>query len=789
MKSGRLEMTVQSRRFAWSLLLSFFLGGTLHAEMKNARHPFLLWTREELVEIRQRVRSDPQAQKQVDQMLQLETRGPKSGGNPSMLNLFKFAVLDDKDAGRIEKDALLQFIGTTVPGSKAGNPNTLNAPWREDHTLDALRYDVLYDELTDGQRRQIEQTARSFIDWCVANPGPWEIGDPGKGLKPGVRCGWLPNMQWPTMAGAHVLAAAIKDEVEIRKVFGCNGGWKWYFDNYIADGRFYMEEFAKYSSNIGSMILWCNALDRLGLNQYGWGYTGAGGATMRRFLGCLIDASLPEIPRGDGAWNIPVIWMGDAGRTWVVQGDSLTNSRWSQARMQGAIGKMLQPLWWEAGQQRFPEAGFDYFVAQYHAPGETVVLPTLYFGLRPIDSTRVKAPPAASYITADRGFAMLRSEESPAYWKSPKPAVALQFGMRYVHYIHDCFSILDFVAYNRLIYDKVGNFGTHGYAGGDFWRDHGRGQASAVVVDDLQVQPVDSGEEGCKNERIRSRLDGPAKFAAVRAKGAFEPSAGDVDLERALVLTADYLVDATWLVGEREHVYDWHVQSRGAIPAIQNSGWRPVAEFSDGKIRQQSLAREHLGGARAQDARADTWNATILLQPTEAPANDPDAIGVSVRMLGEEGTVLISGRPPGLDANLGVKLMATRTARRTCFVAVHEPLKGGVQASRIEQFRRFGKPSDGLAIKIVGKTGTGIDDRVLLLNGNRVGAAATFADEGESFTLSDQAWLRISSDRVDVWGDLKSIRLKVTGIPHLIVNGAEKPVKIANGVLFWSSEL
>ena len=138
------------------------------------------------------------------------------------------------------------------------------------------------------------------------------------------------------------------------------------------------------------------------------------------------------------------------------------------------------------------------------APGEETCLPSLYLGLGPIDPAKVTPPPVRSYVARERGFALLRAEEGPAYWESPKPAVALQFAMRYVHYVHDCFTILDCMAFNAPICCRMGAT-KRGYAGGDPWRDHVRGMC-VVVVDGLQAQPVDEGNAGTKNQCVREHF-------------------------------------------------------------------------------------------------------------------------------------------------------------------------------------------------------------------------------------------------------------------------------------------
>jgi hypothetical protein len=740
---------------------------------REAPHPFLLWTNREAAEIRARVESDPLAKKQYERMAAVESA---KGGNPSLLRLFRFSVLGDAQAGEAEKKALLGFVGKLPPAAKPGNPATGNVTWRDDRTLDALRYDVLYDLLSVDERKGVEETIRAYVGWFKQNPG----SHGSRGDRP--RTGWLPNMQWPTFAGIHVLAAASRDETLIREVFETPRGWKWFCDVYVADGRFYMEEFSKYGSNIGSLLLWCEGLERLGLSRYGYGYTGKGGATMKNFLLMLIAAGYPRIERPGGAPDYPAVTMGDAADAVVVAGcaaDGSGGMAWHhQPMMWGPIPKMQHPLWWEAGHRRFPDAGFDYFLAQLRKPGEEIYLPSLYFGLKPVDPRSVRPPAAPSYVAPERGFALLRAEESPAYWESPKPAVALQFASAYVHYVHDCFAILQFVAHNRMIYTRMGAT-RGGYAGGDPWRDHVRGLGSGVVVDGLQAQPVDSGEKGLERQRLRYRFDPAAKFVAIRAKPvevderdkdgqirkikkAVYP---DADLERALVLTEQYLFDCFRLAGDAPRVYDWHVLSPASLEAAD--GWVDL-ERSPAKDKG---ARPHLSGIRVRDAGDAPWTAVLLQDHL------PRDVGVKVWMLGEPGTLLISGKPP-IGDGAGVALMASRRATRTVFAALHEPFER--KAARIRRFERIQQTDQGLAVRVIGED---LDDRVLVRFGEDVDQPIDLAGDGERFVFGDYAFVRAGRETVEVFGDLRALSLRVSGSPRLVVNGRARNAKVADGIL------
>ncbi|MBM4038894.1 MAG: hypothetical protein FJ290_10300 [Planctomycetes bacterium] len=743
------------------------------AAMKDVPHPFLLWTRDEAAALRQRIESDPAAKRQYERMAKMEGTGKAS--NPTMLNLFKYLVLGDGKAGEREKAELVKFIGTkpepmTWPPEKqkefvwnVGMPSAGDRHMRDERTLYTLRYDALYDQLTPDERKGIEDAFRAYIKFHLGGHKPWH---------PDFRydrTSWLPNMHWPRAIGTHLMAVALKDEKLIDAMFNATGGWKWFFDDYITDGRFYNEEFGKYYSNIGTMLMWCESLEKLGLGQYGYGYKGKGGATMRSFLEMKMWAGLPRIERPGGMPEYPIVTMGDAGTSPIVAGYGADgkggDAWWSNAHMNGPLPKMRDPLWWEMGHRRWPDAHFDYFLAQMRAPGEEVYLPSLYFGLGPIDPKKITPPPAQSYVARERGFALLRAEESPAYWESSKPAVALQFAMRYVHYVHDCFTLLDYVAFNAPIYRRMGGV-KRGYAGSDPWRDHVRGMCG-VVVDGLQAQPVDDGSSGTKNHRIREHFSPPAKLVAVRAKGVYP----DVDMERALVLATEYLLDLFWLKSGKPRVYDWQVLSPGTVEGIGAGPWKPAP---------QDFTKPHLSAIQILEPGDKPWAATILL-PGER------GIGVRVNMLGATTTQVLASRPPGLaEKEPGTSLLATRACPSTLFAALHEPFAGGMGKHRIERFGNIAQNDEGIGVIVSGKEG--INDRILLRYGDGADKPLTLEGEGESYTFSDCAFIRIGSDKVEAHGGITALKLRVAGSPKLILNGKQAPAQAAEGVLSFETK-
>lgn len=261
--------------------------------------PFILWTADEVAEMKQRIKDDPVMQKSWARY-QSERRGK------AYVQLFKAVVLEDEKAIKAEKKYLLGIIGK--------HPKQFE---RLEHGgrhftcyMDVLRYDLLYDHLSPEERKKIEDTFREHIAYQLTDTKNYS------------RVAWLPNMQWPRPMSAQLMAVALGDEKLIREILHANGGFIQYMDSYVADGRFYFEKFAKQSSMNGEMMLLCKGLKGLGLDELGFGYTGKGGATMRNYLVSTYDLGFPGVTLPTtGRLSIPKVTMGDAkGSAFRIRG-------------------------------------------------------------------------------------------------------------------------------------------------------------------------------------------------------------------------------------------------------------------------------------------------------------------------------------------------------------------------------------------------------------------------------------------------------------------------------------
>jgi hypothetical protein len=827
------------------LIVPFAVG----AALRPVEHPFLLWTRDEAAAIRRRVETEPWARAHFEAMLKDKEECA------TFRNLFRYLVMGDESVVEPEKKYLVSLIGNDPRKFKGDTGGGRHY----DQYLSVLRYDALHDRLSEAERRGLEDTFRDFIKHhCEEETLTF------------TRTSWLPNMQWPRPLTAHLMAVALRDEKLIRQCFNSKGGWKYYFDDYLADGQFYAEEFGKQYSMIGEMFLWCRGVERLGLDDLGYGYAGKGGATMRRYVESVVNIGWPRVEIPGGLPHYPQVTMGDARGSslagappYVFQksivdgflpGGTGGNRRWIAANMNGRdhknakVDKMLAPHWFELAHAKWPEGKFDYFLAQMRGPGEATYTPSLFWGVAPVDAMKVSPPAAPSYVARERGFALLRAEDSPDYWASPAPAVALQLATYYVHYAHDAFSLLGFHAFNRPIY--VNRQISNGYGGGCPWTDSGRGHCG-VMVDNLHYELNDA---DAKRDHphwpnpigevpTRSSFDALVKFVSARAKpvgGSValdnrQPLAGQtlsldlrreekevwpgVDLERTLFLTRDYLFDVTRLASDRPRQFDWHVHALGQMVATDQ--WQPAELGLDQLYARTNRAiarlladpveaeRYALKDVRALTPGVAAWTATIR-QDCALPDISASVmgrawydrqIGVRVHMLGEANTAVFAGRSPesrrapGKEASKGDKantpnevggttLLVRRVALATVFAAVHEPFEKN--SPRLDSVKQLARTKDAVAVAVRGQAGSGIDDRLLYAFWGHENTPVTLDAGSESFTFTDRVFLRVNADKVEASGDLRAMRLPVAGRPTLRLNGVPHEARVVDGVLTFS---
>jgi hypothetical protein len=89
-------------------------------------------------------------------------------------------------------------------------------------------------------------------------------------------------------------------------------------------------------------------------------------------------------------------------------------------------------------------------------------------------------------------------------------------------------------------------------------------------------------------------------------------------------------------------------------------------------------------------------------------------------------------------------------------------------------------------MRVTGRRGSGIDDRLMLRIGDAHDEPVTLEGEGERFVFADFAFVRIAGDTVTARGGLRALTLRVGGkTPKLSVNGRTASPRLAGGMMTW----
>ncbi|MFP4105570.1 MAG: hypothetical protein ACLFVU_05690 [Phycisphaerae bacterium] len=784
------------------------------AEMNKVQRPFILWTAEDIRQIRKTIENEDWAKKAWKDL-----QAHRNGKVEPFRNLLKYAVFGDKDAGLAEKKELMRMVNSPAPQGMA--------QW-----INCIRYDQLHELLSEEEKAKCEKVFREYIDLAIHKR---DILDPKifndsrnfsrYDARKYTRSNWLPNIIWPRKVSANLMAVALADEDLIRETWKAYGSMKWYFDHYLSDKGFYQEEFSKMGSTPGAMLMYCRGLDRLGLDEMGYGYTGGTdkesgiGATMKGHIETLMDLGYPRLEIHSSRPQFPMVTMGDlrqggSSRTFNLPSAAFQHSivmgyidkehggdaRWAA---HGAWGgtirgkhpqwdgysnftpKMMHPLWFEICHKRWPKSGFGYFLAQMRAPDEKQYIPSLYFGLEPIDPDKVKAPPAPSAVWPERGVVMLRAEESPKYWTSPKPAVSMRTATPYAHSVRDSLAIMGFYAMNRPI--LLNRQVTPGYAKG--WSRSAQSH-NTIVVDD--AEPAFTTDVS-----TRSHFSKKWKFASTSSSKIYE----GVDLSRTLVLTDDYLLDIVDGKSEKPRSWTLFIHALGRAKPEDETRWSKTE--LPGKLTK-------LAESRKMDPDADAWSLTIL---QDLALDDPSKakmpaewykrkVGDRITMLGQEGTEVYTARTPRHVRSYrneegkkiteeypsevgGVTLAVRREGKSTRYVTLHQPFGNGkAKKLRVQEVVKNGtavlynirtqplEVSDLIAVDLAGTPGK-----------------QTLSEDGESLTFDGFVLMRMEDKTLTAEGGLLSLKTRVPSGTKLIVNGKQvETQQDEDDMLHWSKK-
>ncbi|MHC4917187.1 MAG: heparinase II/III domain-containing protein, partial [Planctomycetota bacterium] len=283
---------------------------------------------------------------------------------------------------------------------------------------------------------------------------------------------------------------------------------------------------------------------------------------------------------------------------------------------------------------------------------------------RPPLPEKVTFPPVSSKIWPDFGLAVLRAEESPAYWTSDAPVVFQLTTNGYGHDHSDKFSII-FHGAGRLLYP---DYNAIQYENANIgWT------RNTIAHNTLMVDEGDTRSAGPSG--VRHAFTPEVKYLATSASGVFEK----VDQTRALLLTREYLLDVFHAASPTPRVYDYLLHSFGTPRPAQPELFRPSNALDK---------RFWLASDRRAMTTDKLWALDFVIK--EKPGSRKGKLGpewyshtaaVRVTMAGEPKTLVthgISGVELGRSVKrtfdpLGMLIARRAGVRQTVFVATHEP--------------------------------------------------------------------------------------------------------------------
>jgi hypothetical protein len=292
---------------------------------------------------------------------------------------------------------------------------------------------------------------------------------------------------------------------------------------------------------------------------------------------------------------------------------------------------------------------------------------------------------------------------------------------------------------------------------------------------------VDNGNHGCAHQEIREGFHSNVKFTAVRsAPYMTQGKDGDVekalypgvDMERALVLTDEYLLDVFHCVSDRDRVYDWNAHPLGAPQDVGR--WKASDDLMGGKLWEGGKM-----GGKTEAGAFDLPN-VMKLEPGKKAwsfqTKKENGVGVVLRMLPEQGTTLYH------DTNgKETTILVRRTCPETTFVALHEPYRD--DPSHVSAFGCVAQDEKGVIVGIEGKKGAAVNDFVMVKYRTCPDETITLKGEMGTFTFANWAHVRLSEEAATVSGDLQAIDVKVKGSPDVIVNGEKLKIDVKPGRL------
>lgn len=755
------------RTAAWAgsfFAIAAFCGGEASAREVRleggpvARHPNLLLNRDEIEQVKAKVREHAWAARLLDRV---KEKAEKDGS--TLDAAIAFVLTGEKKYADAARGTLLREARDQLPEYQKldikSQPEWGRWNW---WGATAWAYDLTYDTFSPGERAEVERWFRTAAKTIIAQEQvltttPNLVFDEH----------WRVGMIGYCLGDAELIEWALRDPGQNGP---SRGGFYPVMDAMIRDGRFWGEApiYALHYDVHGMFALAEAGLRYDGTDLYKY-VSPRSGASLKNIVDGYLRMAFPLERAGPnaGGGKLRLATFGDGSTGSYIDGklfDTFLDD------------SFLAVL--ELAYKRYRDEGYAWVLSldperkayirdgrpafSYAALTHGELLPN-----------KPQPPPAPSGLYDSMGFAVIRSDESPRYWTAGGMAAVLRLGTSVGHGHEDYFSLI-LHGEGHLLYPDLNVIQYEPRWLN--WTADGIGH-STLLIDHESPSPG--------KHATRQDFAPEVKFFAVEGS-AFERSTQ----ERALLMTSDYLVDvfrATDTEG-RERTFDWVVHGLGRLYPGNPAAYRPSTDLV-----------AYYGWIDRERSRAfnGTWQADWVQSRAgigEREGKEPEnEAGVRVTVLGAPGTRVYVGDGPLVDSPPHHRLdghpepscpvvLVRRTAKAATFAAVHEPYSGRPPAVRAVSLLQESVKGIGIKVEAAGFT-----DRLLVGYGSSSGTISLRSPDGDAFRFAGYGYVRASGRTVVARGKFEGFRLRATKADglSLTVNGKQEPVAVRDGFLVY----
>jgi hypothetical protein len=722
----------------------------------EVRHPNLLLDQQEIEQIKVKVREHAWAARLLDRV-----RAKAEQDGAVLETALAYALTGEARYARSVRDRLKNEARDQMPHYEKldvkAEPEWGRWSW---WGATAWAYDLTYDAFPSEERAEVERWLRTAARTIIAQEQVLTT---------------TPNLvfdeHWRVGMIGYCLGDADLIDWALRDLGGHgphSGGFYTVMDSMIRDGHFWGEApiYALHYDVHGMFALAEAALRYDGTNLYKY-ESAKSGASMKKLVDGYLWMAFPLERNGSGGGKLRLATFGDGSTGCLISG------RLRDTFLDDNFRAVL-----EVAYKRYRDDGFAWILSldpdrmAYISDGRPAFSYVALTHGEPLPA-QPQPPPAPSGLYESMGFAVIRSDETPAYWTTGSLAAVLRLGTSVGHGHQDYFSLI-LHGMGRLMYPDLNVIQYEPRWLN--WTAEGIGH-STLLIDSESPSPG--------KHTTRHDFTPEVKYFAVEGS-AFERS----KQERVLLMTGDYLADVFRAADRegRERTFDWVVHGLGRLYPGNPSAYRPSTDLVP-----------HYGWIDRERSRAvdGTWQADwvqsragILEREAQAPETEA---GVRLTVLGGDATRVYVGDGPLVDSPPHHRLeghpepscplvLARRKAAAATYAAVHEPYSGRPPSIRSVTLIR--ESDEGIGMKVEAEN---FSDRLLVGFGSSPRTVLIRSPAGEQFRFTGYGFVRTAGQAVVARGKFVGFCVRVGDRANLTltVNGKQEPAVVRDGLLVY----